>query len=657
VPGMNSGVNPANDVLVSAFRSALFHQWAIVGIIFLLLLLAWGATRGWVTAGTQARSALAASWHEPKARRLLRIGFGALWLFDGILQAQPQMAGGLPSQVMAPAATGSPAWVQHLVNWAGTIWSYHPVQAGAASVWIQVGIGMWMIFGVRGWSSRLSGVASVAWGLIVWVFAEAFGSILAPGLTVLFGAPGAAIIYVVAGALIALPERVWETPRTGRLILAGIGVFFAGMALLQAWPGRGFWQGAIHGQQGTLAGMVQSMVITPQPHVLKVIVSSFADFTAAHGFGVNLFAVIALAGLGAVFCVSALRGDARLARIGVLAGAVLCLADWVLIEDLGFLGGTGTDPNSMIPLILLFTAGWLALTPTPEPQVVAQPEVASAADAAAGAGPTGGQPEPVPVPVPAADGPVPADSPVPASRPAAGTPAPVPARLAAARDWVAALSARTVAALGAVAVILVGAAPMAFASANPNADPIVAEALNGTTAPLDQPAPGFTLTSQTGHQVSLASLHGKVVLMTFLDPVCTTDCPIIGQEFKAADTMLGAKASRTELVAIVANPTYLSTAFTQAFTRQEGFGGVQNWLYLTGSLSQLQKVWNNYGITVENLPAGAMTAHNDIAFVISGTGQITQELDMDPGPATETTQSSFASLLADSALQTMGANK
>ena len=40
---------------------------------------------------------------------------------------------------------------------------------------------------------------------------------------------------------------------------------------------------------------------------------------------------------------------------------VFCLADWVLVQDLGFLGGLGTDPNSMIPLILLFSAGYLAL--------------------------------------------------------------------------------------------------------------------------------------------------------------------------------------------------------------------------------------------------------------------------------------------------------
>ncbi len=44
---------------------------------------------------------------------------------------------------------------------------------------------------------------------------------------------------------------------------------------------------------------------------------------------------------------------------------MLCLADWVLIEDLGFLGGVGTDPNSMVPMLLVFVSGYVALTRLP----------------------------------------------------------------------------------------------------------------------------------------------------------------------------------------------------------------------------------------------------------------------------------------------------
>jgi cytochrome oxidase Cu insertion factor (SCO1/SenC/PrrC family) len=195
---------------------------------------------------------------------------------------------------------------------------------------------------------------------------------------------------------------------------------------------------------------------------------------------------------------------------------------------------------------------------------------------------------------------------------------------------------------------------MASASVNHNADPIIAQALAGQSAQLDTPAANFTLTSQAGHRISLAGLRGKTVLLTFLDPVCTSDCPVIAAEMRAADTLLGGHAKDVELVAVVANPTYTSVAFTQAFTRQEGLGQVPNWLYLTGTVGQLKKIWDDYGIEVESLPAGAMAAHNDLAYVISPAGRIREAIDDDPGPGTASTQSSFAGLLADSVLQTIG---
>ena len=203
-------------------------------------------------------------------------------------------------------------------------------------------------------------------------------------------------------------------------------------------------------------------------------------------------------------------------------------------------------------------------------------------------------------------------------------------------------------------MILLGAAPMASAAANRTADPILALAIAGNSASLDLPAPGFALTDQDGRTVSLASLRGKVVLMTFLDPVCTTDCPIIAQEFKQTGQLLGAQDKNVELVAVVANPTYRSTVFTRAFDQQEGLATVPNWLYLTGSLSQLSAVWQHYGVTVENLPAGAMSAHNDLAVVIDRSGEIREEMGADPGPGTSSTKSSFSVLLSQYASQALG---
>jgi cytochrome oxidase Cu insertion factor (SCO1/SenC/PrrC family) len=671
VPGMNSGLSPADPTLVAAFRSALLHQGVIALLIIAFLWLVWATARTWrltapgprpaadgagapVTgeaadpdggaAGMKAASRARRIWPggsaEPPARRLLRVGFGAIWILDGILQAQPKMAAGLPSQVIEPTAASSPAWVQHVVNWGGTIWSYHPITAGASSVWIQAGIGAWLIVVARGPWSRLAGLASVAWGLIVWVFGESFGGIFAPGLSWLTGAPGAVLIYVVAGALIALPEGAWRSPRLGRLLLAGIGLFFLGMAVLQAWPGRGFWKGTIDGQPGTLAGMVQSMVTTSQPHFLSAWLAAFGSFAASNGFAVNLVVVIVLAAMGAIF----LTANPRLVRYAVWFGIPFCLATWVLIQDLGFLGGLGTDPNSMIPLILLFSAGYLALRPTPQEAPAVEGEVVTSGTSAGsgssgGGGPGGG-----------------------------GSGGQGSGGGSSGRGWdqrlreltpktlggrVATASAQSVAAVTALGIIVLGAAPMASATVNRTADPILALAIEGGSAQMDTPAYPFQLTDQNGRTVTLASLRGKVVLMTFLDPVCTTDCPIIGQEFKEAGVLLGSRDKNVELVAIVANPTYRAIAFTRAFDRQEGFNTVPNWLYLTGSLAQLGRVWDEYGITVSNLPAGAMTAHSEVAIVIDRSGHIRVEMDADPGPATTSTQSSFSVLLTQYARQAL----
>ena len=163
MPGMNSGLSPGDPTLVAAFRSALLHQGAIALLMLTFLWLLWATARTWRPAASGGKAGTAADRAaEPRGRWLLRTGFGVLWIFDGILQAQPKMAGGLATQVIAPMAASSPRWVQHLINWGGTVWSYHPVQAGAASVWIQVGIGAWLIVAARGPWSRLAGAASVA---------------------------------------------------------------------------------------------------------------------------------------------------------------------------------------------------------------------------------------------------------------------------------------------------------------------------------------------------------------------------------------------------------------------------------------------------------------------------------------------------------------
>src|SRR5258708_38498677 len=59
---------------------------------------------------------------------------------------------------------------------------------------------------------------------------------------------------------------------------------------------------------------------------------------------------------------------------------------------------------------------------------------------------------------------------------------------------------------------------------SPDAPPAASE-----TQPLPKiaPAPEFTLTSQDDAQISLTSLRGKVVAVTFIFTRCTATCPVL----------------------------------------------------------------------------------------------------------------------------------
>lgn len=589
MPGMGGGIANNNPVIVDAFHAALRWQALVALLLALVAVTAWVIRR--LSRDSYDAGAVAA---EHPGRRLLRVSFGLLWILDGILQAQAAMPLGMPDGVVRPSASTSPAWVQHLVDDGLNIWTRHPIPAAASAVWIQVGIGVLLLLSPRGVLSRVAGVVSIYWGLLVWVFGESFGGIFGSGLSWMFGAPGAVLIYSVAGLLLALPERAWEGRRLGRLTVAGLGLFFVGMAVLQAWPGRGFWQGQANpkAQAGQVTDMVQTMSQTPQPKVLVSLLDSFGSFDAAHGWAVNLAVVVVLASVGVML----LTGRRRMVRLAASVAIVACLADWVFVQDLGFFGGLGTDPNSMVPLALLVAAGALAFLRQP----------AAVAPAAA---------EPVRA------------VPVLVLRPGATAVLGVTASVTA------------------FAIVLLGAVPMAFATVNPRADAILTEAVNGTVDRVDTPAPSIDLVDQHGAPVSLTTLRGRTVALTFLDPVCTTDCPIIAQQFRQADRAL-ATPDKTAFVAVVANPVYLQEPFVQAFDRQEQLDSLPNWYYLTGSLAELSKIWKAYGIEVETVPAGAMAAHSDNAFVIDPNGHLRDLLGSDPGDSSATAASLGTQLVA-----------
>lgn len=136
-------------------------------------------------------------------------------------------------------------------------------------------------------------------------------------------------------------------------------------------------------------------------------------------------------------------------------------------------------------------------------------------------------------------------------------------------------------------------------------------------------APGFRLTDQRGAPLSLASLRGRPVIVTFIDPVCRNLCPLEAKVLTTAVQRLPA-AERPAIVSVSVNP-WANTAvnFRQDATHWRLGAG---WRWGVGTEQQLAAVWRSYGIVVEvmkKVVAGVTVrsiVHTEGSFVIDGAG-------------------------------------
>ncbi len=154
------------------------------------------------------------------------------------------------------------------------------------------------------------------------------------------------------------------------------------------------------------------------------------------------------------------------------------------------------------------------------------------------------------------------------------------------------------------------ATPVADApfATNPQVDP---------GARLNAAAPDFTLTDQFGKRVSLRSLRGQVIVLSFNDPKCTTICPLTTTALLQAKKLLGPAASRVALVGVGANPEATQVKWVRDYSRVHGM--LHKWRFLTGSLPELRKVWRAYYIEAAVL--NGSVDHTPATYVIDPNGR------------------------------------
>jgi len=405
---------------------------------------------------------------------------------------------------------------------------------------------------------------SALWASLLWSVAVWVGGELFGGLL----APGASWLTGAPGAVMVYAIATslllvpWERWNSGDAVKLARRA--AGVWMLAAATLQALpWEGSWSGRG--LSAPFEVGAQTSQPTAFLAPITFAADLAATHPVAVNAVIVAILLTLGVGLLLSSASGF-------VASGIIVCLATWWLAQDFGVLGGLATDPSTGLPLALLLATGW--------PRSTAQvPESAE---------PAGSNPR------------------------LTHALRSVPVR--------ASLSTMGVGAVLVVPLLLTGTL-----LGPPDESAVVADSSGGVIAVPHRPAPEFTLTDQTGSSVSMSKLHGNLTLVTFLDSVCSDDCPIIANQIAAADRALGPLARRIQIVAINTNPIFHRVEDVRAFTRSHGLGDLPNWHFLAGTPEQLSDVLAAYGIAVQ-VPAVGMVAHGEGIYFVSPEGTTTAYL-------------------------------
>lgn len=128
-------------------------------------------------------------------------------------------------------------------------------------------------------------------------------------------------------------------------------------------------------------------------------------------------------------------------------------------------------------------------------------------------------------------------------------------------------------------------------------------------------APDFRLTDQYGKPVSIAAQHGRTVILTFVDPHCTTFCPRESIVLNEAIAGLPA-ADRPAILAVNVNPPVSATAVLRKEAQR--FKWLPQWRWATGPQARLRAVWRDYHIQV--IPTKNDIGHTEAAYLIDGDG-------------------------------------
>lgn len=137
----------------------------------------------------------------------------------------------------------------------------------------------------------------------------------------------------------------------------------------------------------------------------------------------------------------------------------------------------------------------------------------------------------------------------------------------------------------------------------------------------------FELPDAEGRMASLASLRGKVVVLTFLYARCPDYCPLVADQISKVHAQLGPLRDQVAFVAVSVDPSGDTPDAIRRFLEAHHVDGILT--YVRGTRAQLQPVWAHYFVASDaqdGISASPTTAvgvsHTTIVYVIDPQGQV-----------------------------------
>lgn len=162
------------------------------------------------------------------------------------------------------------------------------------------------------------------------------------------------------------------------------------------------------------------------------------------------------------------------------------------------------------------------------------------------------------------------------------------------------------------------------ALATPAIDPIASET---TADPAERLEPGevvpdLSLVDQNGKTLTLHSLRGKAVLLTFIYTRCPLPnfCPLLAKNFKELQGRLSKEfPGRFQLVSLTIDPAFDTPEILKAYSIRNG-ADEESWTFATGKMNQIDLAVSWFGLTRED--AGGLINHDLRTALISPEGRL-----------------------------------